>query len=208
MDIKKLLKYAEYFCAIASDKNLSEILKNLSDLDTFAGRKKYAENNLDRISSGSSRIVYDTGNDTVVKLASNKKGIDQNESESNIKGDSKYINKPIKHDRNYYWIEAPFAKKINEERFEELVEIDFDTFGECIDYACRFISGNTDKNKPKKIDEVKKMDIFKDLVRIAKANDLLGGDISRISSFGERDGKVVLVDLGLNKEIFERFYED
>jgi hypothetical protein len=207
MNTNRLLKRINYFYSLASGKDLSAILKEISDLDTFAARKECAEKNLERISSGSSRIVYSTGEGTVIKLASNKKGIDQNGVEANIKGDSKFINKPTKHDKNNYWIEAPEAKKINEKRFEELTDIDFETFGEAIDYELRSISGNTDKEKPKGLDKAKKMDMFKELAKIAKDNDLLGGDISRISSFGERDGHPVLLDLGLNKRVYETDYE-
>jgi hypothetical protein len=208
MNTNKLLKRVEYFYSIASGKDLSAVLKELSELDTFSARKECAENNLERLSSGSSRIVYSTGEGTVIKLASNKKGIDQNGVEANIKGDSKFINKPTKHDRNNYWIEAPEAKKISEKMFEELTGIDFETFGEAIDYELRSISGNTNKEKPKGLDKAKKMGMFKELVKIAKDNDLLGGDISRISSFGERDGHPVLLDLGLNKTVFSKDYED
>lgn len=207
MNTNKLLKRINYFYSLASGKDLSYILKEISDLDTFAARKECVEDHLERISSGSSRIVYSTGEGTVIKLASNKKGLDQNSVEANIKGDSKFINKPTKHDKNYYWIEAPEAKKINEKRFEELTDIDFETFGEAIDYELRSISGNTDKEKPKDLDKAKKMVMFKELVKVAKDNDLLGGDISRISSFGERDGHPVLLDLGLSKSVFSKDYE-
>jgi mRNA-degrading endonuclease RelE of RelBE toxin-antitoxin system len=48
-------------------------------LTSFNKRALYCNNNLQRISSGSARIVYKIDNDKVLKLAKNAKGLDQNE---------------------------------------------------------------------------------------------------------------------------------
>ena len=50
-------------------------------LKTFAARIKYCQARLQRISSGSSRIVYKIDSEKVLKLAKNRKGIAQNEAE-------------------------------------------------------------------------------------------------------------------------------
>ena len=57
------------------DMNLFKSLK------TFKERIEYCEANLKKIGSGSSRIVYQVDNNKVLKLAKNKKGIAQNETE-------------------------------------------------------------------------------------------------------------------------------
>ena len=59
-------------------------------LKTFAARIKYCQARLQRISSGSSRIVYKIDNEKVLKLAKNRKGIAQNEAEG---GDYYKLNK-------------------------------------------------------------------------------------------------------------------
>ena len=50
-------------------------------LTTFVERIRYCQTRLQRISSGSARIVYKIDNEKVLKLAKNRKGIAQNEAE-------------------------------------------------------------------------------------------------------------------------------
>ena len=61
-------------------------------LKTFAARIKYCQARLQRISSGSSRIVYKIDNEKVLKLAKNRKGIAQNEAEGGDYYKSKQVN--------------------------------------------------------------------------------------------------------------------
>ena len=49
-------------------------------LTTFSERIRYCQTRLQRISSGSARIVYKIDNEKVLKLAKNRKGIAQNEA--------------------------------------------------------------------------------------------------------------------------------
>ena len=50
-------------------------------LTTFAECIRYCQTRLQRISSGSARIVYKIDNEKVLKLAKSRKGIAQNEAE-------------------------------------------------------------------------------------------------------------------------------
>jgi predicted nuclease with TOPRIM domain len=56
-------------------------IKELKNIRSFAGRIKYINQHLKKIGVGSARIVYQIDNDTVLKLAKNKKGIAQNDVE-------------------------------------------------------------------------------------------------------------------------------
>ena len=93
MNADKILRIANFFMALASgqeelpenSKDLKTVLKNLEKLDNYSSRKEYAEKNLKHLSSGSSRIVYLTPNETILKLAKNDKGLAQNRAESNPK---------------------------------------------------------------------------------------------------------------------------
>jgi len=65
MKLDKLLRFATMFCSLAAEEeqppnaeDTKTILSNLEKLETYAARKKYAEENLEHLSSGSSRIVY------------------------------------------------------------------------------------------------------------------------------------------------------
>lgn len=215
MNVNKLLKFASMFYSIAkseseklpdNSKDLKTILKNLEELETYSSRKKYAEKNLKHLSSGSSRIVYLTPEKTVLKLAKNDKGIAQNKAEANPKKKSKYINKILSHAKHYEWIETSYLDKITEKQFKKMTDLDFDEFGDCVRYALRNISSSSIE-KPESYDDISKTEIFKEIVEIGKKNNLMPGDLARISSFGQKDGHPVLIDAGLTKKIFEEFYE-
>jgi len=214
MDSNKLLKMAEYFYALAvgeklpaDAKDLKTILKNLETLENYNSRKKYAEKNLKHLSSGSSRIVYSSPDDTIIKLAKNDKGIAQNKAECNPKMKSKYLNKIISHAKNYSWMETHFLDKITVKEFEEMTGLNFDDFGSAIRYGLKNVSGNTDKEKPENFDKVEKSGIYKEMKKIGNQFKLMPGDLARISSWGTKDGKPVLIDAGLTKDVFAEFYE-
>lgn len=214
MNVNKLLRFADLFYSLAAkeelpenSKDLATILKNIEKLETYNARKQYAENNLKHLSSGSSRIVYQTPSKTIVKLAKNDKGIAQNKAEANPKMKSKFLNEIIKHADNYSWIETHYLEKISPKEFKKMTDLDFEDFGQSIRYGLRNVSGNIDKEKPKRFDEVSKTEIYKELKEIGNKFHLMPGDLARISSWGVKDKHPVLIDAGLTKEVFEDFYE-
>lgn len=214
MDSDTLLKMASYFCSLATEEKLPEnskdlktILKNLEGLENYNSRKEYAEKNLKHLSSGSSRIVYSSPDDTIIKLAKNDKGLSQNKVECNPKMKSKFINKVISHAKDYSWMETYYLDKITVKDFREMTGLDFDDFGNAIRYGLKNVSGNTDKDKPKNFDEVEKSEIYKELKKIGNKFKLMPGDLARISSWGTKDGQPVLIDAGLTKDVFAEHYE-
>ena len=211
----KLLKYAEIFYILATSEDLPEdskdvnvILKNLASLETYAARKKYAEDNLKHLSSGSARVVYLTPAKTVVKLAKNDKGIAQNKAETNPAMKSKFLNQIIKHADNYAWMETHYLDKITTKEFEEMSGIPFSDFEEAIRFGLKNVSENTDLKKPKNFDKVAGTEIYKEMKRIGEKFQLMPGDLARISSWGTKDGRPVLIDAGLTADVFANFYED
>jgi hypothetical protein len=214
MDSDKILKLADFFYALAkgeelpaNSKDLKTVLKNIEQLETHGARKKYAEKNLKRLSSGSARLVYLTPDKTIVKLAKNDKGLAQNEAESNPKMTSKFLNKTISSAKNNSWMQTHYLDKISAKDFEEMTGIDFDDFGESIRYGLKNVSGHSDKTKPKNFDKVSKSEIYKEMKRIGDKFRLMGGDLARISSWGTKDGRPILIDAGLTKDVFSEFYE-
>jgi len=216
MNIDKILKMASEFESLAAtekeelpenSKDLKTVLKNIQNLKTFNARKKYAEKNLKHLSSGSSRIVYLTPKDTIIKLAKNERGLAQNKVESNPKVKSKYLNKILDKASNYSWIQTYYLNKITEKQFKKMIDIDFDDFGDCIKYALRKVSSDKDIDKPDSFDEISKTDFFKDIEKIGKKNDLMPGDLARISSWLTNKEYPILGDAGLTRKIFEEFYE-
>ena len=84
MVITKFHKFLEY---LSNNFNI-DIFKNLN---SFSKRISYCDENIERISSGSSRIVYKINDEKVLKLAKNTKGLEQNKNEIQYRSDS-YIN--------------------------------------------------------------------------------------------------------------------
>ena len=85
--IRKVLK--ESF--IEEDYPSSFDMERFKSLTSFNARIKYCEEHLQRLGSGSSRIVYKIDDKKVLKLAKNKKGISQNGTEIGLGNDS-YLN--------------------------------------------------------------------------------------------------------------------
>lgn len=211
MRYQKLFKLANLFYSLASkeaeelpddSKKLKTILSNLDKLETYKAKIEYCEKNLKHLSSGSSRIVYATPNNTVVKLAKNDKGIAQNKAESNPKMKSKFLNKILDKSKDYNWIEVDFLDKITESEFEDLTGVNFKKFGKCLKYLCEKSSGK----KPKELEECKDSEVVKEMVRLCKDFDLLYGDIERISSWGCKDNRAILIDSGLTGKVYTTYY--
>jgi len=215
MNPNKLLRFANMFYSLAvgeelpSDSDdLKVVLSNIEGLETYNARKNYAERNLKHLSSGSSRIVYLTPSKTIIKLAKNDKGIAQNKAEANPEMKSKYLNQIISSSKNDAWLETHYLDKITEKEFEQMTGLKFEDFGDSLRYGLKDVSGNKDIEKPKEFEKVSKTDIYKELRDIGERFKLLPGDIARISSWGTKDGRPILIDAGLTRDIFDEFYED
>src|SRR5579864_7643872 len=215
MRSSRLLRLSNLFYVLASSEELpkdsselSAILKNIGQLETYTARKEYAEKNLEHLSSGSSRIVYRSPKDTIIKLAKNDKGIAQNKAEANPEMKSKYLNEILGHADNYSWIQTHYLDKITVKDFQEMTGLKFDDFGDSIRYGLKDVSGNTDLSKPKNFDKVKESDIYKEIHRIGEKFKLMPGDLARISSWGTKDGRPILIDAGLTSSIYSEYYED
>lgn len=192
----------------ADSKDIGTVLSNLEKLETYNARKQYAEKNLKHLSSGSSRIVYLTPGETIVKLAKNDKGIAQNKAEANPEMKSPFLNKILKHAPNYTWIETQYLDKITVKEFEEMAGITFSDFDEAIRFGLKNVSDNKDLTKPKNFDKVAGSEIYKEMKRVGERFKLMPGDIARISSWGTKDGHPILIDAGLTAQVFADFYED
>ncbi len=203
-NLLKSVELSDLFFKLASGSNKA-ILKKIESLDTFKARIDFAEKNLKHVSSGSSRVIYDLGNGKALKLASNEKGLAQNEAEWKVKDDCKYINKATSKGKDYIWITAPLAKKLTERQFQDLTDISFKDFGECVKYMMRELS-TKERKKPENFDDLKDCDIIKEIVSIGLKHKMLPGDIARISSWKEINETPVLVDLGLSSKIYDKFY--
>jgi hypothetical protein len=193
----------------------------LNSIKSFSGKIAYCEKNLTRLSSGSSRIVYVIDEKSVLKLAKNKKGLDQNYNEISYSDDAyfgnifaKVLDSPYEsNNEDSSWLIMEFAKKLSLNDFKKILGYSFK------DYST-FIQNFEIKHHPSKYRgmSVSKIDddVYEILVEDSFANDITAfmdstncsyGDLVRISSYGIVNGNIVLIDYGLTGEIFDTHYK-
>lgn len=191
-------------------------LPEFLNIRSYAGRIKFANQNLDRLGSGTGRIVYNIDGEKVLKLAKNSKGVAQNEAEANAGyyRDTQYIvTEVFDNGDNYTWLVSELAKKVNEKRIKELTDIP--SLNELYYFLRNFKDQNNGKRKV--FDQSKEMEEFfwenefaQDLANFIANYNQSAGDMGRPSSYGEvlRDGQptIVLTDYGLNDEVYDTHY--
>lgn len=201
-------------------------MNEFKSLPTFSARIKYCESKLQRISSGSSRIVYKIDDEKVLKLAKNKKGIAQNEVE-----DDYYLQQigcfaeVYDVDENHQWIEMQLARRPKVSDFKRIFGYGFDVICAWIDYCANSYGAsyvrNVYYNRNEKYDKLFNSPEFEENYEYSIFEMLqhyLGdyqinestGDLKRISSWGlvKNNGQddLVLIDFGLSDKVFNDYY--
>jgi len=185
-------------------------------IKSFAGKIKFADQNLQRIGSGSGRIVYDIDGEKVLKLAKNTKGVAQNEVESGIgtRYDTQNIvTKVFEYDENGAWLISEKAKKVNEKRIKKLTGIP--SLNDLFYYLKNFESQNKGgraifSQAPEIKEQLSEIEFVNDLLDLMNNYNVTSGDLSRPSTYGEvlRDGQpsIVVTDYGLSDEVYNSHY--
>lgn len=209
----------------------------LSHDKTFKSRLKYALQHAKKIGSGSSRIalvVPDSGHDTVLKIAKNKKGIAQNKAEVDVLADpyvqSLGITIPlIDYDQSNptpIWLQTARAEKVKLRELEQLLQckpaeqLRHRKVNSGLDYV-------TAKLKIMNGESVhilmKEQNIEEDLKKggnnvaafnayVEKIHDLIEHtnierfDLNMAENWGKYDDKPVIIDAGLNQHVWSNFY--
>lgn len=192
-------------------------------LTTFAARIRYCQTRLQRISSGSSRIVYKIDDKKVLKLAKNRKGIAQNKAE----GGDYYKNtigcfaEIYDVDNNYLWIEMQLARKAKLSDFKHLTGYNFDVMCQWI-YNCRSRysrGGGYDKsydrifNSEEFEEGLENYSIFADVQEYLCNYQLDSvGDLTILSSWGVVNDEygqeeLVIIDSGLSDDVWADYYK-
>lgn len=190
-------------------------MHEFKQIPVFSKRVKYCDERLKKLGSGSSRIAYLIDGDKVLKLAKNKKGIDQNAVESDQylqRSYSDIVANVFDYDDNDYFVEMELVKKCKPSDFKRILGFEFELFQKHLinrhDYS-KWV------RKYELTDEEK--DILMDNEWIEEVDDLIGTmdmcyfDLSRLSSMGivVRDGeeKVVFSDYGLTQCVYKTHYQ-
>lgn len=212
MNIRKIIR--ELVEEFIDEKYPEEFsFKELEDIRSYSGKLKYAEKHLQKLASGSARVVYKVDEDKVLKIAKNKKGLAQNQVEAQgYLQQYEIVAKIFDTDDDDYWIEMEYAKKITPSNFRDLTGVDLKELN-------AFLLLTRMENKfpeqgyrvgANRREKMKNIEFVNQLMKFIYDNNMESGDFGRISSWGKviRDGfeQVVLVDYGLTNSVYEDYY--
>ena len=201
---------------IDEDYPLSWNIEEFKNLKSFNKRIKYCEQNLQRISSGTSRIVYKIDETKVLKLAKNEKGIAQNKTEINFSEDYLWdmvVAKLFDYDEDGLWVEMELARKVTTSIWNNIVGIPIDIFRD----GTRFMEQQKGSLKtlyrlkePERMEELYENDFTSTILDLIANYDVGSGDFGKLSTYGlvNRDGKdeIVIIDYGLTNEVYDSYY--
>lgn len=199
-------------------------INQLKDQTSFAAKVRYLRSHgLDKLGAGSSRAAFIADNDTVIKVAKNKKGLAQNRVEAelsaNVSNDAP-IAKVKDSDTDNIWIESERARKAKPTDFKTLM-------GYPMNDIMKVVRELVDEQRGTRVSEYQEeylyltdRELFEEmqwtkaiynLADIIADHDLSLGDIRRISSWGvvNRNGSqhLVLVDYGLDDQVWQQHYK-
>lgn len=198
-------------------------MEELESLPSYAARVKYCQQRLQKIGSGSSRIVFAVDDEKVLKVAKNKKGIAQNLEEG------------ARWKQNYYcfanvydqsddgiFLEMQAARRAKPSDFKRITGYGFDVMQYWIDYTHSLYTRNrwqTRMNNPyqKLFDSDEWSEYLDDYNVFSGIHQYLCdaqleavGDFKRISSWGvvteNGEENLALIDFGLSDEVFKDYY--
>jgi len=201
---------------IDEDYPLSWNIEEFKNLKSFNKRIKYCEQNLQRISSGTSRIVYKIDETKVLKLAKNEKGVAQNKTEINFSEDYLWdmvVAKLFDYDEYGLWVEMELARKVTTSIWNNIVGIPIDIFRD----GTRFMEQQKGSVKtlyrlkePERMEELYENDFTSTILDLIANYDVGSGDFGKLSTYGlvNREGKdeIVIIDYGLTNEVYDSYY--
>ena len=196
--------------------------EEFNNISSHSGKLKYANERLQKLSSGSSRVVYRVDDDKVLKIAKNSKGLAQNSTESDYSLQRSYsiIAKVFEVSDDGFWVEMELAKKTTPNRFKELNGVSIKEVDDILRnlknvydpyYRKMHGSGNLLELEKKQHEIINNNEFLSELWDMIQNYDMsYPADFGRISSYGEvlRDGDptIVLVDFGLTQTTYKEYY--
>ena len=186
-------------------------MEEFKSLKTFAARKRYADEHLFRMASGSGRLVYKIDDQKVLKLAKNVKGQAQNQVEADGYLQRSYgdiIAKVLEVGPQRLWIESELAKKVTPNRFKALAGFSIGEFDSVIRhaYAIENPSRTYMTSEPAGYDEIIRSDLVDQVFSMMRGMGMSPRDFGRISSWGEISGRLILTDYGLTDDVYQTHY--
>lgn len=211
-ELKNIIVEAINEMAYPTNFSLNEFI----NLNTYAKRIKYCQEKLKRISSGSSRIVYQIDNEKVLKIAKNKKGIAQNIAENDyVIQTHDIVAKVFEADNNGLFNEMELANRVNQTIFKKILGFDFNNIYSYLSYAVKRLTSppnfSHDIETKEEINFINNNEWLNELADLVAETNMPIGDLCKLDSYGivNRNGKqyIVLIDYGLTNKIFDDYYK-
>lgn len=189
--------------------------QQLEDIGSYAGKLRYAETHLQKLASGSARVVYKVDDTKVLKMAKNKKGLAQNSVEAQgYLQNYDIVAQVFETDNDDYWIEMEYARKVSKADFKRIAEVSIEELGQYLTYIRFQMRGGRNSFgyhiEPDVKERMEESEFVGDLMSFVYDNDMETGDMGRLSTWGKvlRDGeeRIVLIDYGLTNSVYKDYY--
>jgi len=198
---------------LPSDWDNSQYKSNVS----FAQRIRYAKERAKQVGVGSSRVAFviqHEGRKTVLKIAKNKKGIAQNDYESQMFSDYYVTGLDITVPMIDYdedndtptWVHVEYADKMRPNQFKKMFSgVSHNEIDGVISYLTgqRRVSPELEERYQQLQEDNEAIDSLVDLVG---NYGLPMGDFTRLANWGVYKDSPVIIDLGLSSDIQSKYY--
>jgi len=191
---------------VSVEKNSNPTLQELSGIKDFEDRVAFAKKHWKFLGEGSSRTAFQVNDDLIIKVAHNDKGLAQNKVEMDPKAQRSCTNPIVVADAEGKWIVLKSTEPLKEKDFKKMVGFGFESFMNALFY--KFNNESDQWSPPRDYEEIEKSPLFNCLSDLIFKTDQQIGDIDKISSWRELDGKPVLADYGLSRDVFRSYYKD
>lgn len=193
-------------------------LEELSQLPTFVSRLNYCKQHLGNpIGNGSSRTVFQIDDEKCLKLAKNAKGLAQNEVEYDRHVESYDVTPYLfEQDDDNKWIITEYVLPAKAQDIKECLGIDFKTFCDFVKccYNCYAYNGYkrpTEMSEEEFVELLDSSQWFNDLYDYMADYQLPCGDLLRLSNLGMvmryGEPQIVILDSGLNNDVYNKYYK-
>lgn len=189
---------------------------------SFAKRIRYAVERAQKIGTGSSRVAFIIeyqGRPTVLKIAKNKKGLAQNDFETQMFNDYYFTGEGISipmidYDEEHdppLWLHTEKAEKMKPTQFKKFFGVSHNEIQALLEYGTGRSSVLNDPRteKYKKIledEDHPNHDYCSSLINIVGNYDLPIGDFTRLANWGVYKNGPVIIDIGLSNDVFTQYY--
>ncbi len=192
---------------VKASKFLFQEFKNLKSNKEMID---YAKARLKLLGQGSSRITFLFTNRHVLKIALNNAGYAQNTAELDVATNpamKPVISQLKDYDQNGAWLVQEMVREVNEQEFESLSGVEFETF--CNILESHVTSSPSAQKRLISRLSTKAQSWVQSILRMIEVANLLEGDFMKIEHWGKTvTNRIVLMDYGYTDDVQKRHYSN